>query len=91
MCTPENLTLVLTCTSYHLYTQPYLYQNMPGQILDAMLGAAPTGPTVLPVATVAPVVPTTPAPIISPNKPQCAVETWSGGSGDVFRSTDSAG
>eukprot|EP00913_Durusdinium_trenchii_P031245 g29254.t1 len=62
-----------------------------GQILDAMLGAAPTGPTVLPVATVAPVVPTTPAPIISPNKPQCAVETWSGGSGDVFRSTDSAG
>lgn len=41
-----------------------------GQILDDMLGAAPT---VAPVATVAPVTPT-PAVIISPNKPQCAVD-----------------
>ena len=41
-----------------------------GDILDDMLGAAPT---VAPVATVAPVTPT-PAAIISPNKPQCAVD-----------------
>ena len=41
-----------------------------GDILDDMLGAAPT---VAPVATVAPVTPT-PAAIFSPNKPQCAVD-----------------
>ena len=43
-----------------------------GDILDDMLGAAPT---VAPVATVAPVTPT-PAAIISPKKPQCAVDPF---------------
>ena len=41
------------------------------QILDARLGAPPPQPQ---MPTVSPVIPTTPAPIISPNKPGCAVD-----------------
>ena len=43
-----------------------------GDILDAMLGAPPTPQIQIP--TIAPVIATTPAPIISPNKPGCAAD-----------------
>jgi len=42
-----------------------------GDILDAMLGAPPPTPQ---IPTVAPVIPTTPEPIVSPNKPGCAAD-----------------
>ncbi|CAE7260122.1 unnamed protein product, partial [Symbiodinium sp. CCMP2592] len=42
-----------------------------GDILDAMLGAPPPTPQ---IPTVAPVVPTTPEQIVSPNKPGCAAD-----------------
>jgi len=46
-----------------------------GDILDAMLGAAPA---TVQIPTIAPVIATTPAPIISPNKPGCAADIAAG-------------
>ena len=47
-----------------------------GDILDAMLGAPPATPQIQ-IPTIAPVIATTPAPIISPNRPGCAADITS--------------
>ena len=65
----------LTCLIGHYRFTTIFHRiprDFPGDVLGDLLGAE--GPTVLPVATVRPVIATTHPPIISPNKPQCVVD-----------------